>query len=247
MKLQGKSVLVTGGTSGIGLATAQLFLQQGARVAITGRSAEALANAQKQLGDQVLALRSDTSKLSDIDALANTLRDKWGQLDAVFVNAGIAKFAPLADSSEALWDETFAINLKGAFFTVKAFAPLVRDGGAFVLNTSVVDEKGMPNTSVYSASKAGLRSLARTLASELVARRIRVNAVSPGPIETPIFGKLGLPPEALSGMGAQMREMNPMKRFGRPDEVAAAVAYLAFDATYTTGEELVVDGGLARL
>jgi NAD(P)-dependent dehydrogenase (short-subunit alcohol dehydrogenase family) len=243
----GKNVVITGGTSGIGLETAKYFQEGGARVAVTGRSPSGLEAAKVALGDKALVLASDTSRLADIDALASTLKDRWGTIDALFVNAGIGQFMPFAAVDEAAWDQMFDVNLKGAFFTVQKLAPLLREGAGVVLNTSVVGEKGLAATTVYAATKAGLRSLARTFATELLPRRIRVNAVSPGPIETPIYAKLGLPPAEAEAFGAQVREGNPMKRFGASIEVAKAVAFLAFDATYTTGEEIVIDGGMTRL
>ncbi len=244
---QGKTAVVTGGSTGIGFATAKLLVQGGAKVIFTARSKDAVRAAEKELGPNAIGLVSDTSKLSDIDALAAKAKTELGAVDLLFANAGIAKFVPFADVTEASYDETFAINTKGAYFTVQKLAPLLRQGSAVILNTSVVDEKGMPSTSVYSASKAALRSLARTLSAELLPRGIRVNAVSPGPITTPIFGKLGLPQEALDGMASGMREANPMKRFGTPEEVARATLFLGFEASFTTGAELPVDGGLTQL
>lgn len=244
--LNGKKIVVTGGSSGIGFAAAKLFVQEGAKVAITGRDVKALEQAKLELGEQLVTLRSDTADLADLTALAKTL-EGWGGLDHVFVNAGIAKFSPMEAVTEASFDEMFDVNVRGAFFVIQKLAPLMREGGSFVLNTSIVDELGMLNTSVYAASKAALRSLARTLAAELVGRNIRVNAVSPGPIQTPIFSKMGIPTDALDAMGKQLQEANPMKRFGRPEEVAKAARFLAFDATFTTGAELTVDGGLSQL
>jgi NAD(P)-dependent dehydrogenase (short-subunit alcohol dehydrogenase family) len=246
-RFAGKTALITGGTTGIGLATAQLLKAEGARVAITGRGGASLAEAKRTLGDDVLAIASDTSKVADVEALAAKVGATFGGLDLVFVNAGIAKFSPLEGANEALFDETFGVNVRGAFFTAQKLAPLVRAGGSIVLNTSVVAQKGLANTSIYSASKAALRSFARTLAAELLPRGVRVNAIAPGPISTPILDKLGLGVEEKAGFEAQMRENNPMKRFGTPDEVARAVLYLAADATYTTGFELLVDGGLSQL
>jgi NAD(P)-dependent dehydrogenase (short-subunit alcohol dehydrogenase family) len=246
-RFNGKNALVTGGASGIGLATARLLLQEGGRVAVTGRDEKTLEAARRELGPKALVLRSDTSKPAEVEALAAELGKAFGHLDLVFLNAGIAKFAPAEAVTEQFWDETFNTNLRGAFFAAQRLARLIPQGGSIVLNTSVVAVKGLPATSVYSASKAGLRSLARTLSTELLAKGIRVNAVSPGPITTPIFGKTGLPAEALDAFAKQTQENNPMKRFGSPDEVAAAVLFLAVDATYTTGAELPVDGGVSQL
>jgi NAD(P)-dependent dehydrogenase (short-subunit alcohol dehydrogenase family) len=243
----GKRAIITGGASGIGLATAKLLVAGGAKVIVTGRSAGALEAARKELGRAADVIASDTSKAADLDALAERAKRTLGAVDLVFINAGIGKFIPLEQVDEAFFDELVATNTKGAFFAVQRLAPLVPQGGSFVLNTSVAGEKGMPTSSVYAATKAALRSLARTLAAELLPRGIRVNAVSPGPILTPIFDKMGLPPEARAGFEAQMREQVPMKRLGQPEEVARAALYLAFDATFTTGAELPVDGGLTQL
>lgn len=244
---EGKTAVVTGGTSGIGLATARLLLAEGARVVVTGRSAKGLEAARAELGARAIVVESDSASLADIDALVATVKKEVGTIDLLFVNAGIAKFAPLAEVTEAGFDETFGINIKGPLFLVQRLAGLIRDGGAVVLNTSVVDEKGFAGTSVYSASKAALRSLARTLATELLPRGIRVNAVSPGPITTAIFSRMELPKEHLDAMATQFREMVPMKRFGRAEEVAKAVAFLGFDATFSTGIEVPIDGGLSSL
>ncbi len=246
-RYEGKTAVVTGGSTGIGFAAAKLLVQGGAKVVFTARSKDAVHAAAGELGAGATGLVSDTSKLADIDALAAKVKATLGEVDFLFVNAGIAKFAPLSAVDEAFYDEIFDINTKGAFFTIQKLAPLMRQGGGVVLNTSVVDEKGMATTSVYAASKSALRSLARTLSAELLPRGIRVNAVSPGPVTTPIYGKLGLPAPALDGFQAQMREMNPMKRFGTPDEVARAALFLGFDASYTTGAELPVDGGVTQL
>lgn len=246
-RYEGKTALVTGGTTGIGFATARLLVAEGAKVVVTGRTAATVEAAAKELGSQARAVVSDSAKASDLAHLADVAKEHLGAIDFLFVNAGIAKFIPFEQVSEGFFDETFDINTKGAFFTVQKLAPHLRSGSAVVLNTSVGDEKGLPSTSVYAASKAALRSLGRTLASELLPRGVRVNAVSPGPITTPVWDKLGFPKEAQAGFEAQMREGNPMKRFGLPEEVARAAIFLAFDATYTTGAELPIDGGLTQL
>lgn len=246
-KYEGKTAIVTGGTTGIGFATAKLLVAEGAKVIVTGRSAGTIDVARKELGPQAIVLKSDTASLSDVDALASAARDTLGEVDFVFVNAGIAKFVPFEHVTEELYDETQDINTKGAFFTIQKLAPLVKSGGSFVLNTSAVDVKGMTSTSAYAASKAALRSLARTLATEFLPKNIRVNAVSPGPIATPIVEKMGIPPEARAGFEASLKELTPMKRVGAPEEVAKAALFLAFDATFTTGAELPVDGGITQL
>ena len=246
-RFTGKTALITGGSSGIGLSTAKLLLQEGGRVAITGRDPQALEAARLELGPQALVFQSDTSDLEALTKLALEVEAGFGKLDLVFLNAGIAKFAPTEAVTEQFWDETFDINLRGAFFAAKEFARLVRPGGSIVLNTSVVNVKGFPSAAVYSASKAGLRSLSRTLSADLLGKGIRVNAVSPGPITTPIYGKLGFPADVAAAWGKQMQEANPMKRFGNPEEVATAVLFLAVDATYTTGAEVPVDGGVSQM
>jgi NAD(P)-dependent dehydrogenase (short-subunit alcohol dehydrogenase family) len=246
-RFSNQSALITGGASGIGLATARLLLQEGGRVAVTGRDPKSLEAARLELGPKALVLQSDTSDLAAIGQLAQDVEAKLGQLDLVFLNAGIAKFAPAEAVTEAFWDQIVDINVKGAFFAAQRFARLVKQGGSIILNTSVVNVKGIPASTVYAASKAALRSLARTLSADLLGQGIRVNAVSPGPITTPIYGKLGFPAEVAEAWAASMQAANPMKRFGTADEVARAVLYLAVDATYTTGAELPVDGGLSQL
>jgi NAD(P)-dependent dehydrogenase (short-subunit alcohol dehydrogenase family) len=245
-KYDEKRVVITGGTSGVGLATAKLLLDEGARVLVTGRTKATLDAAGKELGDDAITIESDTTSLTDIDALANRVKSDFGALDVLFVNAGVTRFVPFVDTSEAIYDELLAINAKGPYFTTQRLAPLISEGGAVVLTTSVANVKGLPMISVYSASKAALRSMARTLARELLPRNIRVNAVSLGPIDTGILKKT-IPQDAVEETERQMREANPMRRFGRPEEVAKAVAFLAFEATFTTGAELAVDGGASQL
>ena len=246
-KYDGKTAVITGGSTGIGLAAARFFVREGGKAIVTARSAAALEVAVKELGPNAFPLVSDAANLEDIAELADLAKAKLGGIDFLFINAGIAKFLPFEAVTPEFWDEQHGINARGAYFTVQKLAPLLRKGSGVVVNTSVVDEKGMPSTSVYAASKAALRSIARTIAAELVGKGIRVNAVSPGPIATPIYDKLGLPADARAGFETQMREGNPMKRFGLPEEVAHAALFLAFDATYTTGAELPVDGGLTQL
>jgi NAD(P)-dependent dehydrogenase (short-subunit alcohol dehydrogenase family) len=242
----GKRIVITGGTSGLGLTTAKHLLDQGARVVVTGRGKEAIDAARATLGPGAFVIQSDTSSLADIDKLAARVKAELGEIDLLFLNAGISRFVPFEAMTEAVYDEVLGINAKGPYFTAQKLAPLLPAGSAIVVTTSVINEMGFPMTSAYSASKAALRSMVRTLAAELLPRGIRVNAISPGPIETGILEKT-LGHAAAEPIKQQMRDGNPMKRFGHPDEIARAVAFLAFDATYTTGAELVVDGGASQL
>jgi NAD(P)-dependent dehydrogenase (short-subunit alcohol dehydrogenase family) len=247
-RLDGRVAVVTGGNSGIGLAAARRFVEEGARVAISGRSRRTLDEAAKTLGNGALAVQADVAKLADIDKLYVEVSRALGKIDVLFVNAGIAKFAPLAETSESLFDEQFDINVKGAYFTIQKALPFLNDGASIILNTSVAGSKGTAAASAYSATKAALRSMARTAAAELVVRGIRVNAVAPGPIVTPIFGKTGLSQESIDQFSKDVTARVPMGRFGQPEEVAAAVAFLASqDASYITGVELNVDGGFGQL
>lgn len=247
-RLEGKVAVVTGGNSGIGLATAKRLQEEGAKVAISGRSQKTLAEAVKTIGNGVLAVQSDVAKLPEIDKLFAEVSRKLGKIDVLFVNAGVAKFAPLAETPESVFDEQFDINIKGAYFTIQKALPFLNDGASIILNTSVADETGTIGASAYSGTKAALRSLARTAAAELVGRGIRVNAVAPGPIVTPIFGRTGLPQEAIDEFAKDVVGRVPMKRFGQPEEVAGAVAFLASqDASYITGVEINVDGGYGQI
>src|ERR1700682_1909666 len=235
-RLEGKVAVVTGGNSGIGLATAKRLQEEGARVAISGRSKKTLDEAVRTIGNGVVAVQSDVAKLGDIDKLYAEVLQKLGRIDVLFVNAGVAKFAPFAETSERVYDEQFDINIKGAYFTIQKALPLLNDGASIILNTSVADRKGTVGASAYSATKAALRSLARTAAAELAGRGIRVNTVAPGPIVTPIFGRTGLPKEAIDEFAKEIVAKLPMKRFGRPEEVAGGGAVFAFqNAPHITG------------
>ncbi|SMC25774.1 NAD(P)-dependent dehydrogenase, short-chain alcohol dehydrogenase family [Andreprevotia lacus DSM 23236] len=247
-RFNGKTVLVTGGSSGIGLATAQAFAAQGAKVIITGRDSATLAKAQDVLGADALVLQSDAGSKAAAKQLASTLRERGITLDAVFLNAGTARFASLEGADESLWDLIFDVNVKGPFFTVQALRPLLNHGAAIVLNGSINAHIGMPNSSIYAASKAALISFAKTLSAELVGDGIRVNVVSPGPISTPLYGKLGVLAEQLSEVAASIQAQVPLKRFGTPEEVASAVTYLAApESAFIVGTELIIDGGMSQL
>ncbi len=240
-----ETVVVTGGSSGIGLAAAQGFARQGARVVITGRSAETVNDALKSLGAGAAGIVADQSSLADIDRLVAKVTADYGAVQTLFINAGVASFSPVEHFSEAQFDSIMDINFKGAFFTLQKFLPLLKSGSSVILLSSVNAYTGMPNTSVYGASKAALNSLMRTAAIELAPRGIRVNAICPGPIATPIFGKTGLPAEAIQEFGAAMQNRVPLKRFGQSEEVAELTLFLASaKAGFITGGEYVIDGGI---
>jgi len=247
-RFQDKIVFVTGGNSGIGLATAQAFAAEGARVAISGRDPETLKQAREKIGPDTIAIQADLSKLSEIDRAIGEVRKKWGRIDALFVNAGIGYFAPIEQSDEAFFDKQFATNVKGAYFTIQKALPLMKQGSAIVINASSVVNIGLPNSSVYTATKAAVASLARSLALELAPKGIRLNIVNPGPIETPIFERMGLPAEALKEMAGQIASQVPQKRFGAPEDIARAVLYLsAEESGFVHGASLAVDGGMTAL
>ncbi|MES2325595.1 MAG: SDR family oxidoreductase [Pseudomonadota bacterium] len=246
-KLDGKVALITGGTSGIGLATARLFQAQGARVVVTGRGEAALQQARLALGEHALVLRSDASCLADIDALMAAIGERFGRLDIVFANAGVARVGPVETVTEADYAGMMDINVKGTFFTIQKALPLFGDSASVIVTTSIANQLGTPHFSLYGASKAALRSLVQSLALELVGRGVRVNAISPGPIATPIFDSFGLPPEITSAVKGGIADKAPTKRFGSVDEVAQAVLFLACDPGYIIGAEIVVDGGMSLL
>ncbi len=247
-KLHKKVAVVTGGSSGIGLATAQRFIADGAEVVITGRGREGLDAAVAELGDRATGIRGDVSNLEDLDRLFAQVQAQFGRIDVLFANAGIAPFVPIEAVTEAHFDTLFDINVRGLFFTVQKALPLLSEGASIILNASVVAQSGLPKTSIYSATKAAVRSLGRTLAAELSPRGIRVNVVSPGLIETPLVGKLGLGPEELDAFAEQLAQRTPLGRAGRPEEIATTVAFLASDdASYFTGADLVADGGMIQV
>ncbi|MFC9999701.1 SDR family oxidoreductase [Nocardia sp. NPDC127526] len=239
-------MVITGGGSGLGFALAKLLVKGGARVLITGRSQATLDTARERLGENVIAVRGDVAAIADLEALAERVTAELGTIDALFVNAGIATLTPFDSTTEQMFDELFAINVKGAFFTVQKLAPLLGPGGGVVLTTSNANVMGLPDTSVYAAGKAALRSMARSLSRELLPRGIRVNAISPGPIDTGILEN-SMTAEAAAQFKSERVADNPMRRFGTPDEIARAAAFLAFDATYAAGTEFVVDGGVTQL
>ncbi|MEU0444862.1 SDR family oxidoreductase [Streptomyces tendae] len=241
-----RNAVITGGGSGMGLAMAELLVAGGARVVITGRSQATLDAARERLGENAVAVRGDVASLPDLDALRDRVKAELGTVDALFVNAGIATLTPLDSTTEEAYDELFDINVKGAWFTVQKLAPLLNTGAGVVLTTSVANVIGMADTSVYAAGKAALRSMARSFSRELLPRGIRVNAVSPGPVDTGALDA-AMTAEEAERFKAERVADNPMRRFGTPEEIARAAAFLAFDATYTTGAELAVDGGATQL
>ena len=248
-RLEGKVAVVTGGNSGIGLAAAKRLQEEGARVVINGRNKKTLDEGVKTIGNGALAVQADVSKKEDLDKLYSTVSQKFGKIDVLFANAGIYKFAPFQATSEALYDELFDINTRGVYFTIQKALPYLNDGASIIINTSVADETGLAGASAYSATKAALRSFTRTLAAELVERNIRVNAVSPGPINTPEgFARSGMSQEEMEGLVKTIVGQVPMKRIGEPSEIAGVVAFLASsDASFMTGAEIPVDGGLGQI
>lgn len=247
-KLSNKTALITGGSSGIGLATARLFQNEGARVAVTGRSKDSLQPAGDILGAQALLIPSDAGSIQSINQLMEEIGGAFGGLDILVLNAGVALPAPLELTDEKQFDETAATNFKGIFFAIQKALPLLRPGASIIITTSITNQLGSPNFSVYAACKAALRSLVGSLALELIPRQIRINAVSPGPIATPMFGRFGLPDEASEAIKAQIQAKSPIGRFGDPDEIAKVNLFLASDdSSYIVGEEIVVDGGISLL
>lgn len=243
-KLEGKVALVTGGTTGIGFATARRFVEEGARVIITGQDAERLARAARELpaADPV---RVDAARQEDADRLFEHVKQRYDGLDVLFLNAGVGKFAPVAETPEALFDEIMTVNFKGPYFMLQRAIPLLRKGASVLFNTSINAHMGMAGTSVYAASKASLITLARVASAELAERGIRVNALSPGPVQTPIFGKLGLPPAELEAFASSVREQTMVGRFGDPEEIANAALFLASsESSFLVGTEVIADGGM---
>ena len=240
-----KTILITGANSGIGYETAKLFLAEGSNVIITGRRDAAIKEAVSSLGEGVHGLVSDSGKMKDIQELPDRVRQLSETVDTLFVNAGVFKLAPFGDTTEEIFDENVDVNFKGVFFTIQKLLPLIPDGGNIILNASIVAHIGLEGSSTYSAAKAAVLSLTKTLAVELAPRNIRVNCISPGPINTPIYGKAGLPEAVLQEFAAGVQGKIPLKRFGGAEEVAKAALFLASTANsgFVTGIELVVDGG----
>lgn len=242
-KLVGKVSVVTGGNSGIGLAAARMFAEEGAKVIITGRSEEKVKEAADEIG--AVGFVADVSRIEDTTKLAEYVGKEFGKVDVLFINAGIFQPAPVGQISEEMFDHQMGINFKGAVFTLERFLPILSEGASVINLSSVNAYTGMPNTAVYAASKAALNSYTRTAATELAPRKIRVNAVNPGPVETPIFGKTGMPESQLSGFAEAMQNRVPLKRFGKPEDIAKLVTFLASDdASFITGSEYNIDGGI---
>ncbi|MBX5172180.1 SDR family oxidoreductase [Rhizobium sp. NZLR1b] len=247
-RLQNKTALITGGTSGIGIETARQFIAEGARVVVTGSSAASVEAARSELGDKAIVIQADAGNAAGQKAVADTVKQAFGTLDILFVNAGVAEFGPLEQWSEAAFDKSVAINVKGPFFLIQSLLPIFSSQAAIVLNTSINAHIGMPNSSVYSLTKGALLTLAKTLSGELIGRGIRVNAVSPGPIATPLYSKLGASEAQSKAMAAEIQSQIPVGRFGNPSEVAKTIVFLASDeAAYIVGSELVIDGGMSNL
>ncbi|ARQ13761.1 short-chain dehydrogenase/reductase SDR family protein (plasmid) [Rhizobium etli] len=247
-RLANKTALVTGGTSGIGLETARQFVAEGARVAVTGSSAASVEKARKELGENVIVIQSDAGDVAAQKDVVNQVKEAFGQLDVLFVNAGVAQFGPVESWSEDDFDKSFATNVKGPYFLIQALLPVLSKGASIVLNTSINAHIGMPNSSVYSLTKGALLTLAKTLSGELVGRGIRVNAISPGPIATPLYGKLGMSEADMKAMAEGVQNQIPVGRFGDVSEVAKTVVFFASDeASFIVGSELVIDGGMSNL
>ena len=247
-RLSGKIAVITGGNSGIGLATAKDFIAEGAKVVITGRNKEAVSKAANELGKNAYGIVSDTADITQLNKLRAEVSALFPKIDILFINAGIGKFAPIEQVDEAHFDELFSTNVKGAYFTIQQLLPVINDGGSIILNTSINAHIGMANASVYSATKAAVITFARTLSSELLSRRIRVNAISPGPVNTPILGKTGIPADQLDQLTQNIQNQVPLGRFGNPEEIARVATFFASDdSSFVLGAELIADGGMATL
>jgi NAD(P)-dependent dehydrogenase (short-subunit alcohol dehydrogenase family) len=246
-RLTGKTAVITGGNSGIGFSTAELFLREGANVIITGRRSDAVKEAVDKLGPNAFGIVNDAGKMEDVRKLALQVKDFTNTVDILFANAGVGLFAPFNDTTEELFDSNLNINFKGVFFTVQGLLPLIPDGGSIILNSTILVHSGLETTAAYSASKGAVLSLGKTLAVELAVRNIRVNSISPGPIETPIYSKLGMQEEALQQFAAGVQAKVPLKKFGSSREVANVALFLASDdSSFMTGAEVAVDGGKSK-
>jgi NAD(P)-dependent dehydrogenase (short-subunit alcohol dehydrogenase family) len=247
-RLQNKVAVITGGNSGIGFATAQLFIAEGAEVIITGRNKESVDKAVAELGQSAKGIVSDTGSMKDIKQIQAQVAAIHPVIDIIFLNAGVAKFSPIENADEAFFDEQFNINVKGSYFTIQQLLPLLKEGSSIVLNTSINAHIGMANAAIYAASKAAQLTLIRNLSAEFLSKKIRVNAVSPGPVTTPLYGKLGLSEEQLSATASGILSSIPVGRFGTPEEIAKTVLFLASDdSTFLLGAELIADGGMSTL
>jgi NAD(P)-dependent dehydrogenase (short-subunit alcohol dehydrogenase family) len=247
-RFQGKVAVVTGGNSGIGLGVAKAYAREGAQVAITGRNEKTLEAAAKEIGDGTLAIQSDAGKVAEIETAMKKIKERFGRIDAMFVNAGVAKLIPFDEVTEEFFDETVNINMKGVFFTVQKAIPLMSKGSAIVLNASINAHLGMPGTTVYGATKAAVINMAKTFSRDLLEKGIRVNAVSPGPITSALLGRDGMSQEKVQEIKDWIQSQVPIKRFGTPEEIAAGVLYLtAPESAFVLGAELIIDGGTATL
>jgi NAD(P)-dependent dehydrogenase (short-subunit alcohol dehydrogenase family) len=247
-RFQGKVAVVTGGNSGIGLGVAKAYAREGAQVAITGRNEKTLEAAAKEIGDGTLAIQSDAGKVAEIETAMKKIKERFGRIDAMFVNAGVAKLIPFDEVTEEFFDETVNINMKGVFFTVQKAIPLMSKGSAIVLNASINAHLGMPGTTVYGATKAAVINMAKTFSRDLLEKGIRVNAISPGPITSALLGRDGMSQEKVQEIKDWIQSQVPIKRFGTPEEIAAGVLYLtAPESAFVLGAELIIDGGMATL
>jgi NAD(P)-dependent dehydrogenase (short-subunit alcohol dehydrogenase family) len=247
-KLDGKVAIITGGNSGIGLATAKEFAREGAKIVITGRDKKTLAEAEREIGGEILAIQTDVTELNEIEKLYDAVKKRFGRIDVLFVNAGIGIFKPLAAVTEEDFDLQMNVNLKGAYFTIQKALPLLSDNASIILNTSINAHIGMPNSSILAASKAAVISFARTISAELVGRGIRVNALSSGPVQTPIFKRFGLPPEQIAEFVENIKSQIPLGRIGQPEEIAKTALFLASsDSSFILGTEIIADGGMSRI
>jgi NAD(P)-dependent dehydrogenase (short-subunit alcohol dehydrogenase family) len=246
-RLDGKTVVITGGNSGIGYATAELFLKEGAQVIITGRREDAVKDAVQSLGKGVTGIVSDAGKMTDVKSLPKKVSEVTDSVDILFANAGVALFAPFEQTSEQLFDDSLSINFKGVYFTVQGLLPMMPEGGSIILNSTILVHSGLETSTVYSASKSAILSLSKTLAIELAGRNIRVNTISPGPINTPIYSKMGMEGKVLDEFAAGVLAKVPLKRFGNASDIANAALFLASqDSAFMTGSEISIDGGKSK-